>query len=79
MSLNPYNSAIQPIQWLIEDYIELDSLSLVYGAPGGGKSFVTVGMACCVSCRACVCGVWMMAPWCLARMRRTSCSATRAR
>lgn len=40
---------LQPIQWLIEDYIELDSLSLVYGAPGGGKSFVTVDMACCVA------------------------------
>lgn len=40
---------LKPIQWLIEDYIELDSLSLVYGAPGGGKSFVTVDMACCVA------------------------------
>ena len=40
---------LQPIQWLIEDYIETDSLSLVYGAPGGGKSFVTVDMACCVA------------------------------
>jgi len=40
---------LQPIQWLIEDYIETDSLSLIYGAPGGGKSFVTVGMACCIA------------------------------
>jgi hypothetical protein len=40
---------LQPIQWLIEDYIETDSLSLVYGAPGSGKSFVTVDMACCVA------------------------------
>jgi hypothetical protein len=40
---------LQPIQWLIEDYIETDSLSLVYGAPGGGKSFVTVDMACCIA------------------------------
>lgn len=40
---------LQPICWLVEDYIEQDSLALVFGAPGGGKSFVTVDLACCVA------------------------------
>lgn len=40
---------LQPIRWLVEDYIEQDSLALVFGAPGGGKSFVTVDLACCVA------------------------------
>jgi hypothetical protein len=40
---------LQPIRWLVEDYIEQDSLALVFGAPGGGKSFVTVDIACCVA------------------------------
>lgn len=40
---------LQPIRWLVEDYIEQDSLALVFGAPGGGKSFITVDIACCVA------------------------------
>lgn len=40
---------LQPIRWLVDDYIEEDSLSLVFGAPAGGKSFITVDLACCVA------------------------------
>ena len=40
---------IKPIQWLIENYLETDALSMVFGPPGGGKSFCTVDMACCVA------------------------------
>lgn len=37
------------IKWIIEDYIEEDSLVQVFGDPGGGKSFVAIDMACCVA------------------------------
>lgn len=40
---------LQPIEWMVEDYIESDSLALIFGAPGGGKSFVTVDFACCIA------------------------------
>ncbi len=40
---------IKPIQWLIESYLETDALSMVFGPPGGGKSFCVVDMACCVA------------------------------
>lgn len=40
---------LQPIRWLVEDYVEEDSLALVFGAPGGGKSFITVDLACCIA------------------------------
>ena len=37
------------IKWIIEDYVEEDSLIQVFGDPGGGKSFVAIDMACCVA------------------------------
>ncbi len=40
---------IKPIQWLIRDYVEQDSLVLVYGPPGSAKSFATVDFAACVA------------------------------
>lgn len=40
---------IKPIQWLIRDYVEDDSLVLVYGPPGSAKSFCTVDFAACVA------------------------------
>lgn len=40
---------LKPIEWLVEDYIESDSLALIFGAPAGGKSFVTVDLACCIA------------------------------
>lgn len=37
------------IQWIVEDYIESDSLAQVFGDPGGGKSFVSIDIACCIA------------------------------
>jgi 5S rRNA maturation endonuclease (ribonuclease M5) len=42
-------SDIRPINWLVRDYLERDSIALVYGAPGGGKSFMTVDLAASVA------------------------------
>lgn len=40
---------IKPIQWLVRDYIEQDSLVLIYGPPGSAKSFAAVDFAACVA------------------------------
>ena len=40
---------LKPIEWIVEDYIEADSLAQVFGDPGGGKSFVAIDIACCVA------------------------------
>lgn len=37
------------IKWIIDDYIEEDSLVQVFGDPGGGKSFVAIDIACCIA------------------------------
>jgi len=37
------------IKWVVDDYIESDSLAQVFGDPGGGKSFVSIDLACCVA------------------------------
>lgn len=37
------------IQWIVDDYIETDSLAQVFGDPGGGKSFVAIDIACCIA------------------------------
>jgi phage/plasmid primase-like uncharacterized protein len=37
------------IKWIVDDYIEGDSLAQVFGDPGGGKSFVSIDIACCVA------------------------------
>jgi copper chaperone CopZ len=37
------------IKWIVDDYIEADSLAQVFGDPGGGKSFVAIDLACCVA------------------------------
>jgi putative DNA primase/helicase len=37
------------INWIVDDYIESDSLAQVFGDPGGGKSFVSIDIACCVA------------------------------
>lgn len=37
------------IQWIVDDYIESDSLAQVFGDPGGGKSFVSIDIACCIA------------------------------
>ncbi|MBU3554844.1 helicase RepA family protein [Polynucleobacter sp. UB-Piko-W3] len=40
---------IKPIDWLIENFVETDSLTLVYGAPSSGKSFLTIDWAMSVA------------------------------
>jgi 5S rRNA maturation endonuclease (ribonuclease M5) len=40
---------LQPTSWLVKDYIEMDSLALIYGAPNAGKSMFAVDIACCVA------------------------------
>jgi len=37
------------IKWVVDNYIEADSLAQVFGDPGGGKSFVAIDLACCVA------------------------------
>jgi len=40
---------IKPIDWLVKRFFETDSLALIYGAPGGGKSFFAVDIACSIA------------------------------
>lgn len=40
---------IKPIDWLVRDLFETDSLALIYGQPGGGKSFFAVDIACSIA------------------------------
>jgi len=40
---------LKPVQWLVENYLETDALSMVFGPSGGGKSFTVVDIACCVA------------------------------
>lgn len=40
---------IEDTDYVIDKYIEADSLDLMFGEPGCGKSFVAIDMACCVA------------------------------
>lgn len=40
---------IQPIQWLVKNYFEEDSIALIYGAPSSGKSFFSIDIAACIA------------------------------
>ncbi|MEQ6614199.1 AAA family ATPase [Pseudomonas aeruginosa] len=40
---------LKPIDWLVKGYVERDSMAVIYGEPGHGKSFVAIDMACCVA------------------------------
>jgi 5S rRNA maturation endonuclease (ribonuclease M5) len=42
-------SNIQPIDWLVKRFFETDSLAVVYGPPGGGKSFFAVDITCSIA------------------------------
>jgi hypothetical protein len=42
-------SDIKPVQWLVDNYLETDALSMVFGPSGGGKSFCVVDVACSVA------------------------------
>lgn len=39
----------RPPRFLIRDYLEAESLAVLFGDPGCGKSFLAVDVACCVS------------------------------
>lgn len=45
---NPFDS-LKPIDWLVRDYFESDSLAQMFGEPGSGKSFIALSIACCVA------------------------------
>lgn len=40
---------IKPIAWLIDKYIEQDAFAVMFGPPGKGKSFVALGLSCCIA------------------------------
>ena len=40
---------VKPINWLIKGFLEMDSLSLMFGEPACGKSFSAIDLACCVA------------------------------
>lgn len=40
---------LKPIDWLVRGYLEADSLALLFGDPGCGKSFVAIDMACAIA------------------------------
>lgn len=42
-------SEITEIDWVVEDHLEADSLSLIFGEPACGKSLITIDMACSVA------------------------------
>lgn len=41
-----FSSQPMPIRWLIKKVIQRDALIMVHGPAGGGKSFLTIDMAC---------------------------------
>lgn len=40
---------LKPIDWLVRGYLEADSLALLFGDPGCGKSFVAIDLACAIA------------------------------
>ena len=40
---------LKPVNWLIRGYLEADSLALMFGDPGCGKSFLAIDAACSVA------------------------------
>lgn len=40
---------LKPIQWLVRGYLEADTLALMFGDPGCGKSFAAIDLACCIA------------------------------
>ncbi len=49
MSVDSLIENLEAIQWLVEGYMETDALSMMFGPPAGGKSFVAVSLGCCVA------------------------------
>lgn len=40
---------IKPVAWLVDQYVEEDALTVMYGPPGKGKSFVALDLSCCIA------------------------------
>jgi len=40
---------LKPVAWLVRNYVEADSLALMFGDPGCGKSFAAIDLACCIA------------------------------
>ncbi|WP_166263182.1 AAA family ATPase [Marinobacter caseinilyticus] len=40
---------IEPVQWLVERYIEANTMVIMFGEPGVGKSFIALDIACCIA------------------------------
>jgi len=40
---------IKPVAWLIHRYLEKDTLAVMFGPPGKGKSFIALDVACCIA------------------------------
>lgn len=42
-------TGLKPLNWLVRNYFEADSIALMFGDPGCGKSFAAIDVACCVA------------------------------
>ncbi|MBB3231067.1 AAA family ATPase [Halomonas stenophila] len=42
-------SELRPVDWLVKQYLETDSLGLIFGPPNVGKSFVAIDWACSIA------------------------------
>ena len=40
---------IKPVAWLIHRYLERDTLAVMFGPPGKGKSFIALDVSCCIA------------------------------
>lgn len=40
---------VKPIAWLVKDYLESDTLAVMYGPPSTGKSFLALDISCCIA------------------------------
>lgn len=49
ISVSELTKNIKPPVWLIDDYIEVHTLSCMFGASGSGKSFLAIDISCCVA------------------------------
>lgn len=40
---------VKPIAWLVDSYIEADTMAVLFGPPGKGKSFFALDVSCCIA------------------------------
>ncbi|MCL6271077.1 AAA family ATPase [Sansalvadorimonas sp. 2012CJ34-2] len=56
LSIGELLSNVRPVDWLVKGFLETNSLSMLFGEPGTGKSFLTIDIACCMGTRLGVLG-----------------------